>query len=151
MSLHAIEPTRSRGQLRVDGVESPRHRADAATEARRVDGVGRPKFDFHTGPRRPDGRNGRRLRGVRDRNARSALAEGLIDEALIDERLVNLFKVRLRLGHFDLSFDVEKPRGPLDMIPESASVPRRTYRQVMKASRSPQRCTRTMAPCRFKG
>merc|ERR1712216_912252 len=27
--------------------------------------------------------------------------------------------VRLRLGHFDLSFDVEKPRGPLDMIPES--------------------------------
>ena len=26
-----------------------------------VDGVGRPKFDFHTGPRRPDGRNGRRL------------------------------------------------------------------------------------------
>ena len=57
VSLHAIEPTRSRGQLRVDGVESPRHRADAATEARRVDGVGRPKFDFHTGPRRPDGRD----------------------------------------------------------------------------------------------
>ena len=26
----------------------PRHRADAATEARRVDGVRRPKFDFHT-------------------------------------------------------------------------------------------------------
>ena len=35
-------------QHHVDGVESPRHRADAATEARRVDGVGRPKFDFHT-------------------------------------------------------------------------------------------------------
>ena len=50
MSLHAIEPTRSRRQRRVDGVESPRHRADAATEARRVDGVGRPKFDFHTAP-----------------------------------------------------------------------------------------------------
>ena len=48
MSLHAIEPTRPRGQHRDDGVESPRHRADAATEARRVDGVGRPKFDFHT-------------------------------------------------------------------------------------------------------
>ena len=29
-------------------MESPRHRAD--TEARRVDGVGRPKFDFHTAP-----------------------------------------------------------------------------------------------------
>ena len=50
VSLHAIEPTQSRGQHRVDGVESPRHRADAATEARRVDGVGRPKFDFHTAP-----------------------------------------------------------------------------------------------------
>ena len=37
--------TRPRGQRRVDGVESPRHRADAATEARRVDGVGRPKID----------------------------------------------------------------------------------------------------------
>ena len=49
VSLHAIEPTRPRGQRRVDGVESPRHRADAATEARRVDGVGRPKFDFHSG------------------------------------------------------------------------------------------------------
>ena len=49
MSLHAIEPTRPRGQHRDDGVESPRHRADAATEARRVDGVGRPQFDFHTG------------------------------------------------------------------------------------------------------
>ena len=33
------------GRRRVDGVESPRHRADAATEARRVDGVGRPKSD----------------------------------------------------------------------------------------------------------
>ena len=42
VSFYAIEPTRPR---RVDGVESPRHRADAATEARRVDGV----FDFHTG------------------------------------------------------------------------------------------------------
>ena len=31
--LHAIEPTRPRGQCRVDGVESPRHRADAATES----------------------------------------------------------------------------------------------------------------------
>ena len=28
---HAIEPTRPRGQRRVDGVESPRHRADEAT------------------------------------------------------------------------------------------------------------------------
>ena len=29
--------------------KAPRHRADAATEARRIDSVGRPKFDFHTG------------------------------------------------------------------------------------------------------
>ena len=48
VSLHAVEPTRLRRQRRVDGVESPRRRADAATEARRVDGVGHPKFDFHT-------------------------------------------------------------------------------------------------------
>ena len=33
VSLHTIEPTRSRGHRRVDGVESPRHRADAATES----------------------------------------------------------------------------------------------------------------------
>ena len=45
MSIHAIEPTRPRVQSRVDAVESPRHRADAATEARRVDGAGRPKFN----------------------------------------------------------------------------------------------------------
>ena len=33
MSIHAIAPTRSRGQRRVDGVESQRHRADAVTGA----------------------------------------------------------------------------------------------------------------------
>ena len=49
VSLHAIEPTRPRGQRRVDGVESPHHRTGAATEARRVDGVGRLNSDFHTG------------------------------------------------------------------------------------------------------
>ena len=32
VSLHAIEPLRSRGRRRVDGVKPPRHRADAATE-----------------------------------------------------------------------------------------------------------------------
>jgi len=32
VNLHAIEPTLSRRQRRVDGVETPRHRADAATE-----------------------------------------------------------------------------------------------------------------------
>ena len=31
----------------------------------------------------------------------AALAQGLISEALIDERLRNLFRVRMRLGHFD--------------------------------------------------
>ena len=43
MNLHAIEPTRSRRQRRVDGVKTPRHRADAVT------GVRSPKFDFHPG------------------------------------------------------------------------------------------------------
>ena len=33
VSLHAVEPTWPQGQCRVDGVESPRHRADAATES----------------------------------------------------------------------------------------------------------------------
>jgi hypothetical protein len=46
---HHREPTRSQGQRRFDGVDSSRHRAEAAREARRVDGVGRPNFDFHTG------------------------------------------------------------------------------------------------------
>jgi len=36
---YAIEPTRSRRQGRVDGLKTPRHRADAATGTRRVDGV----------------------------------------------------------------------------------------------------------------
>ena len=31
VNLHAIEQTRSQGQRRVDGVESPRHRADSVT------------------------------------------------------------------------------------------------------------------------
>ena len=38
------------------------------------------------------------------------LDKGLIDEALIDARLFNLFKVRMRLGHFD-------PVGPLQAFP----------------------------------
>ena len=36
MNLHAIEPTRSRRQRRVDGAKTPRQ-------------VRRPKFDVHTG------------------------------------------------------------------------------------------------------
>ncbi|KAH8092032.1 xylan 1,4-beta-xylosidase [Aureococcus anophagefferens] len=55
-------------------------------------------------------------------HARSALDKGLITEADMDARLVNLFKVRLRLGHFDLSFDAAKPRGPLDEIDADAVV-----------------------------
>eukprot|EP01048_Picozoa_sp_COSAG05_P005653 COSAG05_NODE_342_length_11038_cov_5.604662_6_plen_415_part_00 len=43
-------------------------------------------------------------------HAQSALDKGLIDEALIDARLFNLFKVRMRLGHFD-------PVGPLQAFP----------------------------------
>ena len=46
-------------------------------------------------------------------HGQSALDKGLIDEDLIDMRLSNLFKVRMRLGHFD-------PPGPLSKIPASA-------------------------------
>jgi beta-glucosidase-like glycosyl hydrolase len=45
-------------------------------------------------------------------HAQSALDKKLIDEQLIDERLANLFKVRMRLGHFD-------PPGPLQQFPMS--------------------------------
>ena len=47
------------------------------------------------------------------RHGKSALAKGLITEALIDTRLKNLFKVRMRLQHFD-------PIGPLQEISPSA-------------------------------
>ena len=40
---HAIEPPQLQGQRRVDGLETPRHRADAATE-NHIDGVGRPEI-----------------------------------------------------------------------------------------------------------
>jgi beta-glucosidase-like glycosyl hydrolase len=43
-------------------------------------------------------------------NGQSALDKGLIDEKLIDARLANLFKVRMRLGHFDA-------KGPLQNFP----------------------------------
>ena len=46
------------------------------------------------------------------KNAQSALTKGLITEADIDVRLKNLFKVRMRLGHFD-------PEGPLQQFPMS--------------------------------
>jgi pre-mRNA-splicing factor SYF2/beta-D-xylosidase 4 len=42
--------------------------------------------------------------------AQSALNKGLITEADLDDRLFYLFKMRMRLGHFD-------PIGPLDKIP----------------------------------
>ena len=42
-----------------------------------------------------------------------ALQDGLITEALVDERLSNLFKVRMRLQHFD-------PPGPLQSISSGA-------------------------------
>ncbi|CAJ1441850.1 unnamed protein product [Effrenium voratum] len=45
--------------------------------------------------------------------AQSALDKGLISEADIDARLKMLFRVRMRLSHFD-------PRGPLDDIPSSS-------------------------------
>ena len=45
-------------------------------------------------------------------HGQSAVDQGLVDEALIDARLTNLFKVRMRLQHFD-------PPGPLQQIPVS--------------------------------
>eukprot|EP00931_Biecheleriopsis_adriatica_P051458 TRINITY_DN29844_c0_g1_i2.p1 TRINITY_DN29844_c0_g1~~TRINITY_DN29844_c0_g1_i2.p1 ORF type:complete len:805 (+),score=148.68 TRINITY_DN29844_c0_g1_i2:44-2416(+) len=45
-------------------------------------------------------------------HAESALTKGLITEADIDERLKMLFRVRMRLSHFD-------PEGPLNKIPAS--------------------------------
>lgn len=45
-------------------------------------------------------------------HAQSALDKGLITQADIDARLRNLFRVRMRLGHFD-------PVSPLDSIPTS--------------------------------
>lgn len=45
--------------------------------------------------------------------AASALQKGVISEHDLDERLRNLFRVRLRLGHFD-------PPGPLQKIPTTA-------------------------------
>lgn len=44
--------------------------------------------------------------------AQSALDKGLISVQDIDERLKMLFRVRMRLSHFD-------PKGPLDYIPAS--------------------------------
>eukprot|EP00937_MAST-01D_sp_MAST-1D-sp2_P000103 g103.t1 len=43
----------------------------------------------------------------------AALQQGLINESLVDERLKNLFRVRMRLQHFD-------PPGPLQDIPTDA-------------------------------
>jgi beta-glucosidase-like glycosyl hydrolase len=45
-------------------------------------------------------------------HGQSAYDQGLIDEELIDERLAKLFRVRMRLGHFD-------PPGPLQEFPMS--------------------------------
>lgn len=51
--------------------------------------------------------------GFVQQHGASALSKGLISEALIDERLHYLFRMRMRLGHFD-------PPGPLQAIPPSA-------------------------------
>jgi hypothetical protein len=52
-------------------------------------------------------------------NAAKVLKQGLITEADIDARLRNTFRVRFRLGHFDLSMDSSEPRGPLDRFKAS--------------------------------
>ena len=50
--------------------------------------------------------------GFFGKNAQSALDKKLIAEADLDARLRNLFRVRMRLSHFD-------PKGPLDEVPPS--------------------------------
>ena len=44
INLHAIEPTRSRRHRRVDGLKTPRHRADAATKTTSRRWRGAPEF-----------------------------------------------------------------------------------------------------------
>ena len=56
------------------------------------------------------------------------MAKGLVNEKLIDDRLYNLFKVRMRLGHFD-------PPGPLQNIPTSAICSEES-RQIAAAGKS---------------
>jgi beta-D-xylosidase 4 len=51
--------------------------------------------------------------GFVQQHAAVALAKGLISKEDIDTRLKFLFRMRLRLGHFD-------PAGPLQQIPKSA-------------------------------
>ena len=53
--------------------------------------------------------------GTYGREVGKALTASLVTEALVDERLVNLWQVRLRLGHFD-------PVGPLDLILPGATI-----------------------------
>ena len=48
-------------------------------------------------------------------NAQSALAKGVITVADIDARMSKLFKVRMRLGHFD-------PPGPLQKIMPNTTI-----------------------------
>ena len=48
-------------------------------------------------------------------NVAKAMNESLVTEALVDERLMNLWQVRLRLGHFD-------PVGPLNMISPGSTI-----------------------------
>ncbi len=88
MNLHAIDLPQLFGQRRADGVESPRHRADAVTEARRADGVGRPKFDFHTGSDQPD----------------PALVEASLDADV--ENALPIAQPRTPAGNVDESVDV---------------------------------------------
>ena len=49
MHLHAIDKTRSWEQRLVDGVKLYAIEQTQLQVQHRVDGVGRPKFDFHTG------------------------------------------------------------------------------------------------------
>jgi beta-glucosidase-like glycosyl hydrolase len=51
--------------------------------------------------------------GFVQKNAAAALAKGIITKDDIDTRLKFLFRMRLRLGHFD-------PPGPLQQIPKTA-------------------------------
>jgi len=55
-------------------------------------------------------------------HAEKALKQGLVTEAEMDKRLRNSFRVRFRLGHFDLSMNSSAPIGALDGLKASEIV-----------------------------
>ena len=82
--------------------------------------------------------------GFVQKNAASALAKGLISTAEIDTRLQYLFRMRLRLGHFD-------PPGPLQQIPVTAICTDETVQLArdgtVQVRQPPRVCSRPACAC----